>query len=109
MNSRIESKYRTEARKQLVAKLTYDLPVLRARLGVSQEELAEKIGISRQTYNSIETGKRGMSWMIFMALIAVFQNNAETYKMLLNIEGIEEELANISATKNKNNEGITMN
>ena len=87
-------------RKQLIAKLTYDLPVLRARIGVSQEKLAEKIGISRQTYNTIENGKKEMPWITFMALVAVFQNNAETNKMLLNIEGIEDELTNISAAKN---------
>lgn len=86
-------------RKQLTERLAYDLPVLRARLGISQETLAEKIGISRQTYNAIETGKKEMSWIVFMALVAVFQNNAETHKMLLSIDGIEDELAKIGAGK----------
>lgn len=34
-----------------------ELPVLHVRLGVSQADIAEKIEISRQTYNGIETGK----------------------------------------------------
>lgn len=106
MNSQKESKYQTDNRKQLIAKLMYDLPVLRVRLGFSQEELAEKIGVSRQTYNSIEKGRKEMSWMIFMALVAVFQNNAETNRMLMNIEGIENELANISATKKISHEAV---
>ena len=58
MNIHIEKGKTANNRKQLIARLTYDLPVLRARLGVSQEELAEKIGMSRQTYNAIETGKK---------------------------------------------------
>lgn len=86
-------------RKALIARLTYDLPVLRARLGISQEELAEKIGMSRQSYNAIEKGKREMSWMTFMALVAVFQNNEETAKMLSNIDGMDNELTNIGAGK----------
>ncbi len=40
-----------------------------------------------------------MSWVIFMALVAVFQNNTETYRMLVDIEGIEDELSNISSAK----------
>ena len=88
-----------EDRKQLIARLTYDLPVLRARLGISQEELAEKIGMSRQTYNAIETGKKEMSWMTFLALVAVFQNNAETYRMLKTIDGIEDKLMSIGTGK----------
>lgn len=99
MNNCKGNKYQTDHRRKLAAKLTYDLPVLRVRMGASQEEMAEKIGISRQTYNSIEKGRTEMSWMVFMALVAVFQNNEETHKMLLNIEGIEEELKNISSTQ----------
>ena len=49
-----------------------ELPVLRAKARISQEDIASKIGISRQTYSSIETGKREMSWTTFLALIAFF-------------------------------------
>lgn len=81
-----------EKRKELIERLTYELPVLRARLGASQADIADKIGISRQTYNSIETKKREMNWTTFVALIAVFQNNEETRRMLKNIDGLDEEI-----------------
>lgn len=84
-----------EMRKELVQKLTHELPVLRARLGISQADIAERIGISRQTYNSIETKKREMGWTTFVALIAVFQNNKETRRMLNNIDGFERDIGNI--------------
>lgn len=48
--------------------LQNELPVLRARLGISQAKLAEMIEISRQTYNVIENGKREMTWPIFLSL-----------------------------------------
>lgn len=81
-----------EKRKELIERLTYELPVLRARLGASQADIADKIGISRQTYNSIETKKREMNWTTFVALIAVFQNNEETQRMLKNIDELDEEI-----------------
>ena len=62
-------KVQTEQKIYLMKSLTDDLPVLRARLGLSQEELADRIGISRQTYGGIETKKREMNWTIFMALL----------------------------------------
>ncbi len=65
-----------------------ELPVLRAKARVSQGELAQKIGISRQTYSSLETGKREMSWTTFLALIAYFQNNENTNKMINEIDGL---------------------
>ena len=63
---------------------------------------AEKIGISRQTYNVIETGKKDMNWPIFLSLTAIFQNNEETNLMLNNISDFEEGLMRIlgSATDN---------
>ena len=88
-----------EIRKDLIQKLTHELPVLRARLGASQADIAERIGISRQTYNSIETKKREMNWTIFVALIAVFQNNQETRRMLNSIEGFEREIGNVMSVR----------
>lgn len=66
------------------------LPMLRAKARVSQEVVAEKIGISRQTYSSIETGKRDMSWTVFLALFAYFQNNEQTKDIIGKIDGIED-------------------
>ena len=55
-----------------------NLPSLRARIGITQEELANIIGVSRQTYYSIETKKREMSWPIFLAIVFVFDCVRET-------------------------------
>lgn len=77
-------------RNTIVELLRKELPVLRAKARISQEDIAEKIGISRQTYSSIETGKREMSWTIFLALIAYFQNNESTKKMIGEINGLSE-------------------
>lgn len=67
---------------ELILTLTAELPVLRARLGASQEVMASSIGVSRQTYSGIETGTKKMSWTMFMALIAVFDLNEATSVML---------------------------
>ena len=77
-------------RNTIIELLRKELPVLRAKARVSQGEIAEKIGISRQTYSSIETGKREMSWTTFLALIAYFQNNENTRKMINEINGLSE-------------------
>ncbi len=63
---------------RLIALLTDELPVLRARLKISQDELSRRIGISRQTYSLIETKKQKMTWVTFMAMIAFFENNQKT-------------------------------
>lgn len=67
---------------ELVMTLTAELPVMRARLGMSQEVMASAIGISRQTYSAIETKSKKMSWTIFMAIIAVLDLNEATSVML---------------------------
>ena len=81
-----------EFRKDLIRKLANDLPVLRARLGVSQADIAEKIGVSRQTYNSIETQKREMNWTIFVALVAIFQNNEKTKQLLDSLDNLSSDI-----------------
>ena len=77
-------------KEELMSMLRNELPVLRARLGISQTKLAEMIGISRQTYNVIENGKREMTWQLFMSIITVFNFNESTRKMLNDIPGFSE-------------------
>lgn len=66
----------------LIDKLTDELPVLRAKLGISQDEISNIIGISRQTYSSIETKRRKMSWNTFLSIILYFGCNDGTARML---------------------------
>ena len=60
-------------RKASIELLIDNLAALRARLNITKEELANVIGVSRQTFYSIETGKREMSWPIYMAIIFFFR------------------------------------
>ena len=59
-----------------------NLAPLRAKCGISQEELANIIGVSRQTYYAYETRKRSLSWNTYMSLILFYQNLDETKEML---------------------------
>ncbi len=62
--------------------LQTNLSSLRAKIGISQEELARVIGVSRQTYYPVESGKKRMTWGMFLALIFVFDSIKETSEML---------------------------
>ena len=66
----------------LIDNMTDNLPVLRARLNMTQEDLANKIGLSRGTIISIENNKRPMTWSTFMSLILLFSHNERTSKLL---------------------------
>ncbi len=81
-----------ELKNELYEQLLSELPVLRARLGITQEMLAVKVGCSRQTVNAIENRKKALTWQLFMAIIAVFNLDDATKKMLNDIPGFNEKL-----------------
>lgn len=85
----------TELKHNLMEQFRNELPMLRARARASQEVIAEKIGISRQTYSGIETGKREMTWTIFLALLAFFQNNEQTKTMIDQINGFGDSMTKV--------------
>ena len=62
--------------------LAKELPVLRARIGITQEELCQIIGITRQTYSVIETRKKQMSQSVFISLLLYFHVNEHTRDLL---------------------------
>lgn len=82
-------------KERLIDVLTEELPVLRARIGLSQDDLSSIIGISRQTYSSIETRKRRMPWNVYLSLILVFENNEKTRSLLETIGAFPEELKQV--------------
>ena len=54
------------------------LKVLRAERDWSQSDLAERVGVSRQTVNSIETGKYDPSLPLAFELARVFAQPIES-------------------------------
>ena len=81
-----------EKKAELIDILTEELPVLRAKIGFSQENLCDVVGISRQTYSAVETKKRKMSWNVFLSLIMVFTNNDKTAPIIRTIGAFPDEL-----------------
>lgn len=53
------------------------LKVARAELDITQGELAEKINVSRQTVNAIESGKYVPSTVLALKMAKVFGKNVE--------------------------------
>jgi len=49
------------------------LKVERAKQSITQAELAEKVGVSRQTINSIEIGKYVPSTLLSLKIASVFK------------------------------------
>ena len=65
-------------KESVIDKFVYELPVLRARIDMTQDEISEIVGLSRQTYSAIETRKRKMTWSNYVALLFVFYYNPIT-------------------------------
>jgi len=71
------------------------LPMLRARLGITQNDLANKIGATRQTIISIETKKRPLAWSMFLAMMFIFFFDSRTRPFLKTAGITNETLSNL--------------
>lgn len=72
-----------ERKEELIGELTPELRMLRVKADMTQEELANIIGLSRQTYSQIESGNKVMSWNTYLSLIFFYQSLEETARLLL--------------------------
>lgn len=77
------------------------LSELRKTLGISQSDLAEYIGSTRQSINSIENKKRPMMWDTFMSLMLLFISNNDTKKQLDELEIDTKKISNFLKIKKK--------
>lgn len=62
----------------LMDEMARDMASLRMLMRVSAEEMGNIIGISGNSYKSIEAGKRELSWDQYLALLFVFRYNERT-------------------------------
>ena len=59
----------------MISILSQALPHLRKEMGVSQTELATKVGVSRQMISLIERQLQPMTWTLFLAIVFFFKCN----------------------------------
>lgn len=81
-----------EEQQHFIDALAKELAPLRAKVGISQGDLASIIGVSRQTYSAIENGKKDMSWSTYLSLILFFDYNYPTHQMIRKIDAFPQEL-----------------
>ena len=68
---------------------------------MSQEEIANAIGLSRQTYSAIEAGKKRMTWRTYLALIMMFDYNPKTHEVIRQINIFPSELEEARLVKDE--------
>lgn len=66
-----------DEKERLCRKLADNLPALRAKASLTQDDLAECLGFSRQTVNALENGKRVMQWSTFTSIVLFFLQGDE--------------------------------
>ena len=81
-----------EEKSILMSQMAQNLPILRAKLSLTQVDLAERIGVSRHTLMAIENKQRQMSWPTFLSLMLFFSKNSGTNQLLGVLGVVTEEL-----------------
>lgn len=85
-------KLSNEKKKELMNILAENLPVFRAKLAITQTDLASMIGVTKNTLTQIENKKREMTWVTFVALILLFHNIEKTKPLIDTFNLYPEEL-----------------
>lgn len=69
-------------KEKAIENMIKNMVVLRSMLHLTQNDLAQLIGISRQTFTAIENRKRKMTWNVFLSLMFVFSQHKQTCELL---------------------------
>lgn len=85
-------RFSNEEKEKLIKQLTFALPALRGITKATQDQIANVIGVSRQTYNAIEVQKRHMSWNTYMSLILFFDYNPNSHTMIRQLDAFPTQL-----------------
>ena len=85
-------------KERFITTLTPHLAILRTKAEISQEEIANLIGVSRQTYSSIERKIRKMSWSTYLSLVLFYDHNQKTHQLMrqLSLFSTPEKLSPVS-------------
>ena len=81
-----------QVKEMLLNNMVDNLPTLRKKLNMSQDDLAKIIGVGRSTISNIESKRNSMTWNMFLSLLLIFTKNEETNKLLNVMEIYTDEL-----------------
>ncbi|MBR3597841.1 MAG: hypothetical protein IKL47_12805 [Clostridia bacterium] len=71
-----------EKRQKYIEKMVDNLPMLRKKLGLTQQGLANIIGVSSYTVLAIEKKQRKMTWSTFLSVLIVCLTKEEVRQIL---------------------------
>ena len=73
----------SEEKLALCKLMASNLSTLREKAKLTQDELADRLGLTRQTISAIENDKRDMQWSTFSVLIMFFASNKEIHQIMI--------------------------
>jgi len=96
----------SEEKLVLCKSMASNLSTLREKARLTQDELADRLGLSRQTISAIENEKRDMQWSTFSVLIMFFVTNREIRQIMVAmgiVNDTVEKVFNIGTDTGKHN------
>lgn len=91
----------SEKQKEVISNtLIENLPVLRAKLDLTQDDLAKQLGVTRQTIINVESKKTKISWTMVLALLLIFLANPLTVGLLAGLGILNKQLMSLLGIDN---------
>lgn len=91
----------TEREKEEISSALVDnLPVLRAKLNLTQDDLSKQLGVTRQTIINIEARKTKTTWPMVLALLLIFITNPLTVGLLSGLGILNKQLMSLLGINN---------
>ena len=82
-------------KQELCKKMASNLSTLREKAKLTQDELAARLGLSRQNISAIENEKHEMTWSTFSILIMFFANDTETKQIMIALGIFNDEVCKV--------------
>ena len=84
-----------ERKLELCKILASNLPTLRTKAHLSQDDLADRLGFSRQTISAVENMKRDMQWSTFSAIVLFLTRDKEVNKLMTAMEILDDDVSEV--------------